>query len=176
MNGGADTPYEVSADDLERSWAYAQDYYRDAQAEEAFGLLARYRPEVFHGYITLRRGAFNTGPDAALSPKMKELIILAIEIASRKTNPPPTGHTRRAIQAGATVAEIAEVVSLCLMICGMLTYHESGLPVLAMAEELAAAQQGDSGAPGSLSASPEESGSAGRSAASPEESGSAGPS
>jgi alkylhydroperoxidase/carboxymuconolactone decarboxylase family protein YurZ len=129
--------YRVSDEDLERSWAYARKYYGEGVAE-VLGPLAKYRPEVFHGYITLRQGVFNTGSDAALSPKVKELMILAIEIASRKTSPPPTGHTRRAMAAGATVEEIAEVVSLCLMIGGMLTYHESGWPVLQLAEELAA--------------------------------------
>jgi alkylhydroperoxidase/carboxymuconolactone decarboxylase family protein YurZ len=131
-----DGTYRVSEEDLERSWAYARKYYGDGVVE-VLGPLAKYRPEVFHGYIALRQGVFNTGPDAALSPKVKELMILAIEIATRKTNPPPTGHTRRAMAAGATVEEIAEVVSLCLMIGGMLTYHESGWPVLQLAEELA---------------------------------------
>jgi hypothetical protein len=56
---------------------------------------------------------------------------------TRKTNPPPVGHTRRAMAAGATVPEIAEVVSLCLMIGGMLTYHEAGWPVLKLAQEIA---------------------------------------
>ena len=136
---------KVSAEDVQKAWEYADTYYGD-HVREVLGPLAKYRPEVFTGYITLRQGVFNTGPDAALSPKMKELIILAIEVATRKTNPPPTGHTRRAMAAGATVAEIAEVVSLCLMIGGMLTYHESGWPVLQLAEEIAATQAADEGA------------------------------
>ena len=139
-------PDTASADeDVERSWDYARKYYGEG-VTEVLGPLARHRPEVFHGYITLRQGVFNTGPEAALSPKVKELMILAIEIATRKTNPPPTGHTRRAIAAGATIEEIAEVVSLCLMIGGMLTYHEAGWPVLQLAEELLAERDG-AGAP-----------------------------
>jgi alkylhydroperoxidase/carboxymuconolactone decarboxylase family protein YurZ len=130
---------DVSAEQIEAAWDYALQYYGEG-VTEVLGPLAEYRPEVFHGYIALRRAAFNTGPGAALSPKMKELIILAIEIATRKTNPPPVGHTRRAMAAGATVQEIAEVVSLCLMIGGMLTYHEAGWPVLKLAEEIAAGQ------------------------------------
>src|SRR5262245_41839140 len=127
----------VSPEDIAASWDYALKYYGEG-ATEVLGPLAEYRPEVFHGYITLRRAAFNTGPEAALPAKTKELIILAIEIATRKTNPPPVGHTRRAMAAGATVEEIAEVVSLCLMIGGMLTYHEAGWPVLELAQEIAA--------------------------------------
>jgi alkylhydroperoxidase/carboxymuconolactone decarboxylase family protein YurZ len=127
---------KVTAEDIQAAWDYALEYYGEG-VTEVLGPLAEYRPEVFHGYIALRRAAFNTGPDAALSPKIKELVILAIEIATRKTNPPPVGHTRRAMAAGATVPEIAEVVSLCLMIGGMLTYHEAGWPVLKLAHEIA---------------------------------------
>ena len=101
-----------------------------------FELLARYRPEVFQGYINLRQAAFNTGPGAALTPREKELIILAIEIGRTKTNPPPVGHAKRAIESGATPAEIAEVASLCILIGGMLTYQESGRQALRAAEEL----------------------------------------
>jgi alkylhydroperoxidase/carboxymuconolactone decarboxylase family protein YurZ len=118
------------------AWEYAEDYYKNEQVIADFKLLSRYRPEVFEGYIGLRQAAFNTGPDAALSPKFKELIILAIEIARTKTNPPPVGHAKRAIEAGATPAEIAEVASLCIMIGGMLTYQESGRHALRAATEL----------------------------------------
>jgi alkylhydroperoxidase/carboxymuconolactone decarboxylase family protein YurZ len=128
---------KVTPEQIERDWEYARKYYGDVgrlygekAGSGALEMLAKYRPEVFHGYMTLRQGAFNLGPDAALSRKMKELIIVAIEVATRKTNPVPLGHTRRAIDAGATVEEIAEVVSLCLLIAGMLSYHEAGWPVL----------------------------------------------
>jgi alkylhydroperoxidase/carboxymuconolactone decarboxylase family protein YurZ len=137
MADGETSTTDFSADQLEQALAYAHAYYKDPHLLEVFGPLLRSRPEVFQGYIALRQAAFNTGPQAALSPKMKELIILAIEVGCRKTNPPPLGHTRRAMEAGATVAEIAEVVSLCIMIAGMLTYHESGMHVLHAAEEYA---------------------------------------
>lgn len=117
------------------AWKYANDYYKNPDVIAGFELLARYRPEVFEGYVTLRQAAFNVGPDAALSPKLKELVILAIEVARTKTNPPPVGHARRAIEAGATPAEVAEVISLCIMIGGMLTYQESGRYALQEAEE-----------------------------------------
>ena len=116
-------------------WSYAKEYYKNPQVISDFEMLARYRPEVVQGYFTLRQAAFNTGTDAALSPKMKELVILAIEIARTKTNPPPVGHAKRAVESGATPAEIAEVASLCILIGGMLTYQESGRHALRAAEE-----------------------------------------
>jgi len=130
------TDEAVAATPNGEAWDYAENYYQNPQVMADFELLARYRPEVFEGYMTLRQAAFNRGPEAALDVKTKELIILAIEVARTKTNPPPVGHTRRAIEAGATPSEIAEVVSLCIMISGMLSYQESGRFVLRAAEEL----------------------------------------
>lgn len=132
---------EQSADGKSAAWQYAKDYYKNPEVLRDFELLASYRPEVFDGYVTLRQAAFNTDESAALSRKQKELIILAIEIARTKTNPPPVGHAKRAIEAGATPAEIAEVASLCIMISGMLSYQESGRYALRAAEELYAEMQ-----------------------------------
>lgn len=127
----SDAPFSVA-----EAFEYARNYYKNApQVLDDYELMARYRPEVFAGYINFRRAAFNTGADAALSPKFKELIILAIEIARTKTNVPPTGHARWAIEAGATPAEVAEVAGLCILIGGMLTYQESGRFALRAAEE-----------------------------------------
>src|SRR5438309_4543089 len=85
------------------------DYYRQhPEVLKSFEPLATYRPEVIEGYIKMRQAAFNTGPEAALSPKVKELIIIAIECARMKTNPPPIGHARRAVEEGATIQELAE--------------------------------------------------------------------
>lgn len=117
------------------AWAYARDYYKNPEVIADFELLARYRPDVFAGYITLRQAAFNTGVEASLTPREKELVILAIEIARTKVNPPPVGHAKRAIEAGATPADVAEVASLCIMISGMLSYQESGRYALRAAEE-----------------------------------------
>lgn len=120
---------------LQEAWEYAEGYYKNPEVMENFKLLAKYRPEVFQGYMALRQGAFNTGEDAALPRKMKELIILAIEVATRKVNPPPVGHAKLALEAGATVEEIAEVLSLCIMITGMISFQEAGRYVLRFAEE-----------------------------------------
>jgi alkylhydroperoxidase/carboxymuconolactone decarboxylase family protein YurZ len=121
---------------LDAAWKYARDYYGNPEVIADFELLARYRPEVFAGYITLRQAAFNTDAGASLTPREKELIILAIEIGRTKVNPPPVGHAKRAIEAGATPADVAEVASLCIMIAGMLSYQESGRYALRAAEEL----------------------------------------
>jgi alkylhydroperoxidase/carboxymuconolactone decarboxylase family protein YurZ len=135
--------------ELAKALEYSKGYYRLKRSSEAVSerptkdglgweVLARYRPEVLTGYLGLRQAAFNTGRGAALSEREKELVITAIEVARTKTNEPPTFHAKKAIDAGATVAEIAEVVSLCILIGGMLTYQESGKHALRAAEEYAA--------------------------------------
>jgi alkylhydroperoxidase/carboxymuconolactone decarboxylase family protein YurZ len=122
--------------DVDAAFDYARDYYKGSpKVIEDFEMLARYRPEVFAGYINFRQQVFNTGEGAALDRRTKELIIVAIEIARTKTNPAPVGHARWAIEAGATPAEIAEVASICIMIGGMLTFQESGRHALRAAEE-----------------------------------------
>lgn len=121
----------------ETPWEYARRYYTDPKVIADFELLSEYRSDVFDGYINLRRAAFADPPVGALAPGTKELIILAIECMARKTNPPPIFHARKAIESGATVAEVAEVVSICIMIGGMLSYQESGRFVLRAAKERA---------------------------------------
>src|SRR5207248_549011 len=60
--------------------AYQTEYYQQhPEVMAGFAALARYRPSVIEGYLALRREAFNVGSGAALSPKIKELCILAME-------------------------------------------------------------------------------------------------
>jgi alkylhydroperoxidase/carboxymuconolactone decarboxylase family protein YurZ len=122
-------------DRLNDAWAYARGYYQDAEVEREFEQLASFQPEVFSAYMSMRRGLFKEPPNGALDRKTKELVILGIECIARKTNPPPVGHTRKAIEAGATPAEVSEVVGLCIMLGGMITYRESGRFVLREAIE-----------------------------------------
>lgn len=117
-------------DQLTAAWEYARSYYKDADVEREFELLSQFQPEVFASYMSMRSGLFQTPPDGALDRKTKELVILGIELMARKTNPPPVGHTRKAIEAGATPKEISEVVGLAIMLGGMVTFRESGRFVL----------------------------------------------
>jgi alkylhydroperoxidase/carboxymuconolactone decarboxylase family protein YurZ len=103
---------------------------------EEYDRLARNVPAIVEGYLTMRRGM--NAEDAALTPAVRELVMLSALIAMKKANPPPLSHVRMALDHGATVKQIAEVVGLCLMLGGMTTYRETGGHVLAEAERLAA--------------------------------------
>jgi len=63
------------------------------------------------------------------------LIATAIEVIAHKPN--PDRHARLAIEAGASVREVADVVSLCILLGGMMTYIVSGQHALRAAEERA---------------------------------------
>jgi len=146
--GATRRPTTAASRELAAAYRYSRSYYklrhqeprREPRQKDGLGweMLARYRPEVVTGYLGLRQAAFNTGRGAALTPREKELVITAIEIARTKVNQPPTFHAKKAIDAGATVAEIAEVAALCILIGGMLTYQEAGKHALRAAEEYAA--------------------------------------
>jgi alkylhydroperoxidase/carboxymuconolactone decarboxylase family protein YurZ len=127
--------------DADTVWDYIASYYTDADTVESFRLLVKHRPGVVRGYTDLRRDLFE-GEDQAIPGKYKELIIIAMECIARKVNPAPLFHARKAVDAGASLAEITEAVCLALMIGGMITYQEAGQHVLKEAERYLA-EKGD---------------------------------
>ncbi len=118
---------------LQAALDYARDYYKDQAIVQEFQRLAKYCPEVVIGYLTLRQGAFKTPPEGGALPlKYKELLAVAIECARVM---PSDYHARKAIEAGATPQEVAEMVSLCIQLGGMVTYMHSGRYALKAAED-----------------------------------------
>ncbi len=116
---------------------YSEGYYEDKSIQEDWAPLVQNCPGVFVGYMTMRKGLFGVQRDGGLSPKMKELTAIIIELIAKKTNPVPAWHAKKAVKMGATVAEVAETVSLAIMLGGMITYRESGRFVLKAAIEQA---------------------------------------
>ncbi len=116
---------------------YERQYYLDQSRLEHHERLARYCPGVLDGYMVFRQGVFMEPPHGALPLKIKELVVVAIECAVLKTNRPPVFHAQKAIDAGATPHEVAESVSLCILLAGMITYAESGRWALQVAIERA---------------------------------------
>ena len=129
---------DTGASRVDEAWDYARDCYKDKAVLDEFERLARYSPETFAGYMDLRRAAFKTEEEGSALPlKVKELVAVGAELIAYKTNPPPVGHARKAIDAGATVREIAEVIGIAIMLGGMMTFRESGRFVLKAAEDRA---------------------------------------
>jgi alkylhydroperoxidase/carboxymuconolactone decarboxylase family protein YurZ len=102
---------------------------------ESYELLAKYNPDALRGFILERESTTRVPPKGALDMKTKELVLTAMEIAVGK---PAILHAKKAVELGATVQEVAEVVSLCLWHRGMSSYVLSGKYALKAAEEQAA--------------------------------------
>lgn len=92
--------------------------------------LLKLSPDFFKAYLDLSSVPWRTG---VLEPKVKELIYVAIDIATTHLFLSGTRiHMRNALKHGATQEEIMEVIAL-VSICGMHSATE-GVPILA--EEL----------------------------------------
>ena len=84
------------------------------ETSENLAAFRKIQPETGHGFTALHRGAMAPG---ALDLKQKELIALAIGIADRCVD--CIGfHLQGAVKAGATREEIAETISVAVMMGG----------------------------------------------------------
>ena len=121
--------------DQPASGAYINQYYKaDKETVDSFKLLQEHGPHLVEAYVNMRLAAFEqyAETDGRLSRRERELVILGMEIMARK-NPPPLFHARKAVEAGATIDQIIDVIGLCIMIGGMITYQDAGQFVLAEA-------------------------------------------
>ncbi len=116
---------------MERAREYCTEYF--GRVMDHHELLGRYYPDCLEKWMDARKSLFEDPPQGALTLREKELICIAIEITARKPN---LGfHTKKAIDAGATVKEIAEIAGICILLAGMITFVESGQNALKVAEE-----------------------------------------
>ncbi|MGH8617413.1 MAG: carboxymuconolactone decarboxylase family protein [Burkholderiales bacterium] len=116
--------------ELEDVRKYSKEYY--GEILESYERLARYRPEVMVDWVKLRRTVFESKDPDGLSLREIELLATAVEIIAHKPN--PDRHAKLAIDAGATVKQVADMVSLCIVLGGMMTYIVSGQHALKAAE------------------------------------------
>jgi len=119
--------------ELEEVRKYCIEYY--GETLDSYEMLARYRPKVLVDWIGFRRSVFETGDEKGLSLREFELISTAAEVIAHKPN--PGRHARLAIDAGATVQQVADVVGLCILLGGMMTFIVSGQHALKAAEDRA---------------------------------------
>ncbi len=109
--------------------------------------LAEHLPWVMDGYARMREGTFrDMDAGGALPKKIKELVVVALDIIQGNAWGIRT-HTRAAIQAGATLPEITEIVALTILSRGMVAYRMGGYDALVAAEEVLA-ERGEEGRKG----------------------------
>ena len=94
-------------------------HYREALLERG-GDYANQSPDVMRGLTTIDNAAAKTGH---LEPKIHELIALAVAVTTRGDGCISV-HTKKAVEAGATLAEISEAlgVAIALNAGAALTY------------------------------------------------------
>ncbi len=106
---------------------FAYNFFIENRGEmpEAYKRIGQHSPDLLFGFTKFYKAVTSPG---ALSQKVKELIIIAIETATRGPN--HELHARKAIELGATPEEIHEAVALAFLWAGMETYVGHGTPLM----------------------------------------------
>ncbi|WDG08976.1 carboxymuconolactone decarboxylase family protein [Vibrio campbellii] len=107
--------------------------YRDELLAKV-GDLANNTPDVVRGLVTMENAAVKSGQ---LEPKLHELIALAVAVTTRCDGCIAV-HTKKAVEHGATEAEIAEALSVAIALNAgaALTYSARVLDAHAQLSEL----------------------------------------
>lgn len=77
-------------------------------------VLAERHPEFLAGYDGMFRAAMSE--DSALPPKVRELIVMALDIALGVSEKAVRGHAERAMRHGATEAEVLAAIELATLV------------------------------------------------------------
>ncbi|MDH7576826.1 MAG: carboxymuconolactone decarboxylase family protein [Bacillota bacterium] len=85
-----------------------------SQLQEGQAQMARYLPGILEQFHALAR---SISQERTLTPKFKELIAVAVAVAIR-CQPCIAHHVKRALEQGATTAEILEACSVAVMMGG----------------------------------------------------------
>lgn len=127
---------EKSQREEDLKWAdeYCRKYYGKPLAErDHMARMARYAPDIMTSWLKFRSTTWKSQEEGGHLPiKYKELVAVGIETATMKEH---VGHVERAIDYGATVEEIAEVLGISIMLAGFESYMIGGRHVLQRAEE-----------------------------------------
>jgi len=121
-------------EDSEKAMNEAREYWDSYYGirPEQYERLGKYNPDIMASWTKFRSTTWKVpGEGGHLPFKFKELLAVGIEVAQCKQH---VGHVERAIDGGATVDEIAEVLGICIMLGGMMTYETGGRDVLKRAE------------------------------------------
>ena len=130
MSTTADTASEPRRQELREAWAEVHGPPNDA-AEQ----LLEQNPGYFARVLDFTAHAWRRGP---LPPRVKALILLAVDSAASHLNAPGTADdVRRALALGATPAEVLETLELT----STMGIHAANTGVPILLEELAAAGQ-----------------------------------
>jgi alkylhydroperoxidase/carboxymuconolactone decarboxylase family protein YurZ len=95
-------------------------------------LLSNYSPETLLGLIQFREGFMNP-PTPALPTKVKHLLIMVLDAAIGNAAGGSV-HARQVVEQGGSAKEVAEALTLTMMVCGVPTFELAGKEILKAAE------------------------------------------
>ena len=106
------------------------------RVHEVFQTLDKYDPKMADAVANLRRAAIpgKQATDSTLDAKYKELIMIAVEVATGRGEKGKT-HARKAIRAGATPKQVQEALALCIYLVGMSSWVDGGMECVLVAED-----------------------------------------
>jgi alkylhydroperoxidase/carboxymuconolactone decarboxylase family protein YurZ len=110
------------------------EYYRKqiGIVPEWVDLLSKYMPEALDGLTKFRDG-FMEPPTPALTRKETHLLIMVLDAATGNGSGGAV-HARLAVEQGATAKQVAQALSLTMMVCGVPTFEKAGREILKAAE------------------------------------------
>lgn len=118
---------------LKKFREYCIKYY--GRVSDYYDRMARFAPDIMTSWVEFRSTTWKSQEQGGQLPlKFKELLAIGIETATMKAD---VGHVEKAIEEGATVEEVAEVLGICIMLAGMESYMIGGKGALERAEKRA---------------------------------------
>jgi alkylhydroperoxidase/carboxymuconolactone decarboxylase family protein YurZ len=98
---------------------YGEQLLEQIQANRGYVLpmhrvLAEHHPEFLAGYDQMFTAAMS--PDSPLSASVRELIVMAVDIAVGVAPNVVRGHARKAMQLGATEAQVLAAIELATLV------------------------------------------------------------
>lgn len=97
--------------------------------------LIDHAPGALAGYLAFREFAFG----GALDRRTLELLFVILDVVEGHTEAAKS-HAEEAVKAGLTVPQLAEALTVAMMVCGISTFAISGQQVLRHAAEAVARQ------------------------------------
>ena len=106
---------------------------------EPIRAMADYAPEALVAYQQFKDYLYKPPGEAALDLKTKELLYVALDTATGNLAG-ANNHLRAAVNAGLTVAELAEAMIQVMNVCGITTWGQTGYKVMDEASRLVGAR------------------------------------
>ena len=103
------------------------------KVHEVYKTLDKYDPELAEAVASLRKAAVS-GDETVLPAKYRELIMIAVEVATGRGEKGKS-HARKAVRAGASPREVQAAVAICLYLVGMSSWVDGGWESVIAAEE-----------------------------------------